>query len=126
MPKDVNPCEWNQTQGTAPQTRVFASEILKGTVTPPLQQVHSKLLITVQNSDKRKKSLYVPLKACANIPIALSTVGCVSKKPGFYVGHVIGILLVDVSSGPRDIAGHLYDNGVTFEMTRSTFLRQQE
>jgi hypothetical protein len=48
------------------------------------------------------------------------------KKPGFYVGHVIGILLVDVSSGPRDIAGHLNDNDVTYEMTRNTLLRQQE
>jgi hypothetical protein len=48
------------------------------------------------------------------------------KKPGFYVCHVIWILLVDVSSGPRDIAGHLDDKDVTYEMTRSTLLRQRE
>ena len=92
--------------------------------------MHLKLLVIVHHSDgqaqKKKNSLYVPLKAYANIPIAFSTVNCVVKKTGFYVCHVIGILHVDVSSAPRDIAGHLGDKDVTHEMTRSTLLRQKE
>jgi len=62
--------------------------------------------------------VFVTLKACANIPVVFSTVSSVGKTQGFYVCHVIRILLVDVSSGPRDIAGHLDDKDVTYEMTR--------
>jgi len=56
--------------------------------------------------------------ACANTSVASSTVSCVRETQGFYVFHVIRILLVDVSSGPLDIAGHLDDKDVTYEMTR--------
>lgn len=83
--------------------------------------MYIKLLITVVYSDRQaQNSLYVPLMACANIPIAFSTASCVGKTQGFYVCHVIAISLADVSSGPRDIASHFDDKDVTYSMTRGT------
>jgi hypothetical protein len=73
MPHDINPCEWNQTQGTAIQTRVFVSDI-KGNSNLATAPNALKIAYYRIQTDRRKKSLYVPLKACANIPIALSTV----------------------------------------------------
>ena len=125
---NANPCEWNQTQGTAPQTRVFDSQI-KGNsnlATAPNALKIACYRTLFRETGAKKNSRYVPLKACANIPIALSTASCVGKTQGFYVRHVIGILFVDVSSGPRDIAGHLDDKDVTYEMTRSTLVRQEQ
>jgi len=124
-PHDVNPCEWNQTQGTAPQTRVFISEIKGNSNLATAPNALEIAYYRIQRDRRKKQSVRTAksLRKHTN-----SVVGCELcwKNAGILWLPRHRVLLVDVSSGPRDIAGHLDDRDVTYEMTHSTLLRQKE